>query len=93
MGRVRRVGVFKLGTDRVRALKKTTSSGTDRVRVLAPHRVLSGIENIDWVFFIIITRDKVFLSDPGHLGQVSLVRSMGLVLSNSDSETPLCKLN
>ena len=37
VGRDQRVVVFNFGTDRVWVLEKTSGSGTDRVRVLAPH--------------------------------------------------------
>ena len=66
--------VFNFGTDRVRVLEKTSGSGsgTDRVRVLALHfyqSVLSGIENIYWVFLaspdapeVIVVTDLLIVS-------------------------------
>ena len=46
--RVRRVGVFNFGTDRVRVLEKTpgSGSGTDRVRVLALHFLSIGYHRV-----------------------------------------------
>ena len=48
MTRVRRVGVFNFGTDRVRVLEKTSGSGsgTDRVRVLALHFLSIGYHRV-----------------------------------------------
>ena len=68
--RFQRVGGFNFGTDQVRVLEKTsgsgsgagsgTGSGSGIGTAFFINRVLSGIENLDRVFFGYIP-DKVFL--------------------------------
>ena len=65
MTRVQRVVVFNFGTDRVRVLEKTFGfgfgygSGSGIGTAFFINRVLSGIENLDRVFFGYFP-DKVF---------------------------------